>query len=145
MKKFIKLLNKKNNSKNDLEIIDHIFNSCSKNKKDYNNLKKKEFLIHNELYDGLLAEISDNFKVVNSKTTIVTEDVFDVFYSFNIYSSNINKKFYIVLEKNLMGGDHDELYCINNFKDKKLANKFIVLEIKKIKNKYSPFFKRDQK
>ena len=102
-------------------------------------------LIHSQFYDGLLAEISDNFKVVNSKTTIVRDGVFDVFYSFNIYSSNINKKFYIVLEKNLMGGDHDELYCVNNFKDKKLANKFIALEIKKIKNEYSPFFKRDQK
>ena len=145
LKKFIKLLDNKNNKKKDLEIIDHIFKSCSKNKKDFNNLKKKEFFIHNQLYDGLLADLSDNFKVVNSKTTIVNDGVFDVFYSFNIYSSNINKKFYIVLEKNLMGGDFNELYCVNSFKDKKLANKSMTLELARIKKGNSPFFKKDQR
>ena len=133
LKKFIKLLDNKNNPKKELEIIHYILVSCSKNKTDLKKLQKNIDLIHSQFYDGLLAEISDNFKVVNSKTTIVNDDVFDIFYSFNIYSSKINKKFYIVLEKNLMGGDYNELYCINSFKDKKLANKYMALELTKIK------------
>jgi hypothetical protein len=133
LKKFIKLLDNKNNPKKELEIIHYILVSCSKNKTDLKKLQKNIDLIHSQFYDGLLAEISDNFKVVNSKTTIVNDDVFDIFYSFNIYSSKINKKFYIVLEKNLMGGDYNELYCINSFKDKKLANKSMALELTKIK------------
>ena len=35
LNKLIKLLDKKHNKKKDLEIIEHIFNSCSKNKREY--------------------------------------------------------------------------------------------------------------
>ena len=133
LNKLIKLLDKKPNKKKDYEIIEHIFNSCSKNKREYKDLIKKEYFVHQELHDELLSLLSDNFKVIKYENEIINDDVFNIFFGLTIYSSKINKKFYVVVQRALIGGDFTQLYCIKSFKDKKIANNYLLSLLKKIK------------